>query len=105
MPTRAREPARCGGLLEVWQPRTLDAAAKDSDEPPAAGTSHPAGPWPLALLCVAESCRSLAPHAGGPAGPGRLRNALVRPLVDLVETARFVSRDHSFFLEKQEADR
>src|SRR5580692_13021502 len=59
LPAAARESARRGSLLEMWQPRTLDATAKNSREPPAFGIARPAGAWSLALLCVPQ------PHCGG----------------------------------------
>src|ERR1035437_7816880 len=105
LPALACEPTRRGGLLEVRQPRALDAPAKGSDESAALGAPRPAWLRALALLCVSESCHRPAPHTGGPAARGGLGNTLVRPLVALVETAGLVSRGHSFFLEKQEAER
>src|ERR1035437_2452864 len=105
LPALACEPTRRGGLLEVRQPRALDAPAKGSDESAALGAPCPAWLRALALLCVSESCHRPAPHTGGPAARGGLGNTLVRPLVALVETAGLVSRGHSFFLEKQEAER
>src|ERR1035441_368356 len=105
LPALAREPTRGGGLLEGRQPGTLDAAAKGSDESSALGPPRPACLRALALLCLSESCHRPAPHTGGSATHGRLRNALGRPLVALVETARLVSRCYSFFLAEQEAER
>ena len=100
LPASAHESARRGGLLEVRQPRTLDAATQDSDE--SATACHPGalGSRPLALLCVPQPRHCSHSHAAGTEGLRRLWDALGRPLVALVEAARLVPRSHSVFLEK-----